>query len=111
MLERWLLVSSVGISPLNQAIRPWPTPSCRSVAAAEASTAMPMIVVLLCPSGISNHSIAKRPLDESVIERPADRVRHSRRDAARLRAYGVAGSRCTGFRIILLDNSAASLSR
>src|SRR5580698_10236771 len=51
-LERWLLVSSVGILPLNQAVRPWPTPSCNRVAVAEASTAMLTIVVLLCPSDI-----------------------------------------------------------
>ena len=52
--ERWLLVSSVGISPRSQLVMPCPTPSCKSVAAAEPSTAMLMIVALLWPPGMAS---------------------------------------------------------
>src|SRR3984957_1827529 len=41
------------MSPRSQAVTPWPNPSCRSVAEAEAITAMLTIVALLWPSSMT----------------------------------------------------------
>ena len=49
--ERWLLVSSVGTSPRAKATSPCPTPSCSSVASAEAITAMLTTVSVSCRPG------------------------------------------------------------
>ena len=70
--ERWSLVSSVTVSPRSAAVTPWPTPSWRTVARAEAMTAMLMMVALLFSSAIVAYHAACRLRPQSEEEK-ADR--------------------------------------